>query len=373
MLRRPLPLAATKGVRVGELALGWWAGLVGSLGPAAPGPPSWRDSPSAADPLPSPTDSRHRRPRPAPQPWCAAPPALLKWASRGSPWSSSGSATRGTTRHAPAAAGRDGRGGADGRLQVLATALPCGRQPRLCNPSLLPSLPPSLSHTHPTQEEGFNGIEVLKAQDCWVHDVALLNVDNGLLVSNAARVTVEVRACGRVGVGVSAASVQRASQKRRLGREGSGHYWALQTGRPGRPRRRNCHNAGRGGGRHTRAAGRARRRARVVGRPLGRARGCVAAPPCSTARAALPALPPPARPSPTAAPRWLLPLHCSPPPTRQACPLTSWCTASPSRPTCGTAWAPTLAPCCACLRAATSQTATWSCTGGCLGVRCAVD
>lgn len=147
MLRRPLPLAATKGVRVGELALGWWAGLVGSLGPAAPGPPSWRDSPSAADPLPSPTDSRHRRPRPAPQPWCAAPPALLKWASRGSPWSSSGSATRGTTRHAPAAAGRDGRGG--GRW-AAAGACYCAalRAAATTLQPLPPPLPPSLPLPH---------------------------------------------------------------------------------------------------------------------------------------------------------------------------------------------------------------------------------
>lgn len=66
--------------------------------------------------------------------------------------------------------------------------------------SLLIPLPPhplaSSSQPICPQEKGYSGIELERVQDSWVRNVRVVNVDNGFLVSNANRVTLQVcRAC----------------------------------------------------------------------------------------------------------------------------------------------------------------------------------
>lgn len=45
------------------------------------------------------------------------------------------------------------------------------------------------------QERGYSGIELERVQDSWVRNVRVVNVDNGFLVSNSNRVTLQVRSC----------------------------------------------------------------------------------------------------------------------------------------------------------------------------------
>ena len=48
----------------------------------------------------------------------------------------------------------------------------------------------------PPQERGYSGIELERVQDAWVRGVRVVNVDNGFLVSNSNRVTLQVWLAG---------------------------------------------------------------------------------------------------------------------------------------------------------------------------------
>ncbi|EFN55921.1 hypothetical protein CHLNCDRAFT_145616 [Chlorella variabilis] len=67
-------------------------------------------------------------------------------------------------------------------------------------------------------EHGWSGIEVSRASDCWVRDVAFVNADNGVLVDGADRVTLR-------GLQLS------VTRSRAGGPEGKEGHWGVRVGR----------------------------------------------------------------------------------------------------------------------------------------------
>ena len=75
----------------------------------------------------------------------------------------------------------------------------------------------SAAHRAPPQEHGWSGIEVSRASDCWVRDVAFVNADNGVLVDGADRVTLR-------GLQLS------VTRSRAGGPEGKEGHWGVRVG-----------------------------------------------------------------------------------------------------------------------------------------------